>query len=106
MIGISVAHYGFNPLRDYREKPDLFGRIYKMTQTNIADGIAANAVVVMGEASESTPICLITDIPWVEFVSKPKKSKLPFSSFEIKTKEDLYWPLISSVPWKKGKKKS
>jgi len=104
VLGISLAHYGFNPLRDYREKPDLFGRIFKMTQTNIADGLATASVVVMGEGLESTPICLITDIPWVEFISKPKKSKLPFSSFIIKTKEDLYWPLLSSVPWKKGQK--
>ena len=106
VLGISLAHYGFKPLKDYRDKPDLFGRLFKMAQTNVADGLAAAAVVIMGEGSESTPICIIKDIPWVEFVSKPIKPKLPFSSFEIKTKEDLYWPLFSSVPWKKGKKKS
>src|SRR3989344_3612878 len=105
VLGISLAHYGFNPLKDYRDKPDLFGRKFKMSQTNIADGLAAAAVVVMGEGNEATPICLIKDIPWVKFVSKPLKSKLPFSSFEIKTKEDLYYPLFSSVLWKKGKKK-
>jgi len=105
VLGISLAHYGFEPLRDYRGKPDLFGRLFKMTQTNIADGLAAASVVVMGEGSESTPICIIKDIPWVKFTSKPVKSKLPFSSFKIKTKEDLYYPLFSSVPWKKGKKK-
>ena len=106
VLGISLAHYCFNPLKDYRDKPDLFGRIFKMTQTNIAYGLAAASVVIMGEGSESTPIAIISDIPWVKFVSKPKKSKLPFSSFEIKTKEDLYYPLFSSVPWRKGKKKS
>lgn len=104
VLGISLAHYGFEPLKDYRGESDLFGRLLKMTQTNIADGLAVASVLLMGEGSESTPICIITDIPWVKFVSKPKKSKLPFSSFEIKTKEDLYWPLFSSVPWKKGKK--
>lgn len=104
VLGISLAHYGFEPLKDYRDKPDLFGRLFKMTQTNIADGLAAASVVVMGEGSESTPICIIKDIPWVKFVSKPVKSKAPFSSFEIKTKEDLYYPLFSSVPWQKGRK--
>jgi len=105
VLGISLAHYGFEPLRDYRGKPDLFGRLFKMTQTNIADGLAAASVVVMGEGSESTPICIIKDIPWIKFTSKPVKSKIPFSSFEIKTKEDLYYPLFSSVPWQKGKQK-
>ncbi len=103
VLGISLAHYGFDPLKDYRDKPDLFGRLFKMAQTNIADGLAAASVVIMGEGSESTPICIIKDIPWIKFVSKPVKSKLPFSSFEIKTKEDMYYPLFSSVQWKKGK---
>ncbi len=105
VMGISLAHYGFEPLKDYRGKPDLFGRLFKMTQTNVADGLAAASVVVMGEGSESTPICIIKDIPWIKFTPKPVKSKLPFSSFEIKTKEDLYYPLFSSVPWQKGKNK-
>jgi putative folate metabolism gamma-glutamate ligase len=105
VMGISLSHYGFNPLKDYRGKPDLFGRLFKMAQTNIADGLAAASVVVMGEGSESTPICIISDIPWVKFVSKSVKSKKPFSSFVIRTKEDLYYPLFSSVPWKKGKKR-
>lgn len=104
MLGISLAHYGFNPLKDYRKKPDLFGRPFKMSQTNIADGLAASAVVAMGEGAESTPICLIKDIPWVTFVSKPVKSKKPYSSFKITTEEDLYFPLLSRAPWKKGRK--
>jgi len=103
VLGISLAHYGFAPLKDYRGTPDLFGRLLKMTQTNIADGLAATAVMLMGEGSECTPVCIIEDVPWVKFVLKPQKSKVPFSSFEIKTKEDLYYPLLSSVRWRKGK---
>jgi F420-0:gamma-glutamyl ligase len=103
VLGISLAHYGFEPLKDYRETPDLFGRLLKMTQTNIADGIAAAAVMLMGEGKEGTPLCIIKDVPWVRFVSKPVKSKKSFSSFEIKTKEDLYYPLLSRAPWRKGK---
>ena len=106
MLGISISHYGFNPLKDYRDKPDLFGRLFKMTQTNVADGLAAASVVVMGEGSESTPICIIKDIPWVKFTQKPVKPKKLYSSFEIKTSEDMYYPLFSSVPWKKGKRKN
>ena len=102
VLGISLAHYGFVPLRDYRDTPDLFGRLLKMSQTNIADGLTAAAVVVMGEGSEQTPLCLIKDIPWVKFVASPPKTRRPFSSFEIKTKEDLYFPLLSRAPWRKG----
>lgn len=105
VLGISLAHYGFAPLKDYRDTPDLFGRLLKMTQTNIADGFAAAAVVLMGEGKESTPLCIIEDVPWIKFVEKPATSRKPFSSFEIKTKEDLYYPLLSSVPWRKGKGK-
>ncbi len=105
VLGISLAHHGFNPLRDYRKKLDLFGRPFKMAQTNIADGLAVSAVVMMGEGAESTPIAIIKDIPWVQFTQKPIRSKKPFSSFEIKTSEDMYFPLFKSVPWKKGKGK-
>ena len=102
VLGISLAHYGFSPLKDYRGTPDIFGRELQMTQTNIADGLAAAAVMLMGEGSECTPLAVIGDIPWIKFVSHPIKSKKPFSSLEIKTKEDLYYPLISAVPWRKG----
>ena len=102
VLGISLAHYGFEPLKDYRFTPDLFGRPFEMTFTNIADGITTTAVMLMGEGKESTPLALVTDIPWVKFTNKPYKSKKSDSSFEIKTKEDLYYPLLSAVKWKKG----
>lgn len=102
VLGISLAHYGFVPLKDYRETPDLFGRVLQMTQTNIVDGLAAAAVMMMGEGAESTPLAVVRDVPWIRFVSRPVRSKRPFSSFEIKTREDLYYPLLSAVPWQKG----
>lgn len=102
VLGISLAHYGFSPLKDYRGNPDIFGRELKMTQTNIVDGFAAAAVVLMGEGSECTPLAVIEDVPWVNFVERPVRSRKEFSSLEIKTKEDLYYPLISAAPWHKG----
>jgi putative folate metabolism gamma-glutamate ligase len=103
VMGISLAHYGFEPLKDYRDTSDIFGRALKMTQTNIPDGLAAAAVMIMGEGAERTPLAIITDIPWVKFVNRPTYSKKPFSSFEIRTREDLYYPLLSGMKWKKGK---
>lgn len=102
VLGVSLSHYGFVPLKDYRGTLDLFGRTLKMTQKNIADGLAAAAVLVMGEGDERTPVSVIRDVPWIEFTSRIKKSKRPFSSFEVAPQEDLYTPLLSRVPWKKG----
>ena len=111
VLGISLAHYGFAPLKDYRGNADIFGRTLKMTQTNIPDGLAAAAVVLMGEGAERTPLALITDVPWVKFEARPaaasrRRPAKPFSSFEIKTHEDLYYPLLvcDEVEERKGRK--
>lgn len=103
VMGISLAHYGFSPLKDYRGKEDLFGRELVITQTDIADGLAASAVLAMGEGNESTPLAVITEAPFVQFCEKPRVSRKPFSSFEIHTKDDLYYPLFAHLKWRKGK---
>lgn len=102
VLGISLAHYGFVPLHDYRGSEDLFGRKLVMTQANIVDSLAAAAVLPMGEGAECTPLALITDVPWVQFTDQPHQSEKLFSSLEIPLEEDLYYPLLSSVPWQKG----
>ena len=104
VMGISLAHYGFLPLKDYRAMPDLFGRAFGVTQKNIADGLAAAAVLVMGEGAEQTPIALITDVPFIEFREKPFQSKKIFSSLEVPIAEDLYAPLFAGIRWRKGGK--
>lgn len=101
-IGISLAHWGFNPLRDYHGTKDIFGRKFTMTQTNIADGLAAAAVVVMGEGRERTPLALITDISSVRFIGRSRRSQKSFPPLKIPEKEDLYYPFLSCVAWKKG----
>lgn len=102
VLGISLSHYGLEPLKDYRDEQDLFGRGFQMTLTDVVDGLAAAAVVAMGEGAECTPLVLITDVPFVTFTDHPIVSDKPFSSFEIEEKEDLYYPLLSAVPWKRG----
>lgn len=102
MMGFALAYYGFQPLKEYRGTRDLFGRELKMTQRNFPDALAAAAVLTMGEGDESMPLAIIRDIPDIRFTTRPWRSPRPHSSFEIKTKEDLYYPLLSSVPWRKG----
>ena len=100
-VGISLSHYGFEPLNDYRGAPDLFNRTMKVSMANVADGLAASAVAAMGEGSESTPLALIQDAGFVTFTTGPaKRSRRKFSSFNVPLKQDLYYPFIGSVPWR------
>lgn len=56
VVSVSIGFFGFHPLRDYRDRKDLFGREFEMSQTNIPDSLSAIAAVSMGEGagSEST----------------------------------------------------
>jgi len=98
IMGIGLAYYGFNPLRDYRGKKDIFGRKLKMSRTNIVDSLAAAAVYEMGEGAEQTPIAIIEDVDNIEFSEKK------FESLRIDINEDIYSPLLKSAKWRKGGK--
>ncbi len=78
-VGISLAYAGFAPLDNKVGEKDLFGRTLKITKINIADSVAAIAVLTMGEAAESSPLCFIqgASVKFKDTVSK----------------EDLYTPL-------------
>lgn len=102
VTSISLAHSGFNALKDYIGTEDLFGRKFQFETLSITDSFATSAALVMGEGSESTPLAVITDIPFVEFQDRnPTQKEIEHSviDFEI----DVYSPITSSAPWKKGK---
>lgn len=99
--GVSISHCGFSPLKNYIGKPDIFGRKMKVTKSNIVDGLAAAAVVQMGEGNEQTPIVIIKDLPFVRFKSSPATEK-EIESFHISIQDDLYSPILSGVSWHKG----
>jgi F420-0:gamma-glutamyl ligase len=74
-----------------------------MTTVNVMDGIAAAAAVVMGEASEQTPLAVVTDIPFVQFQDHaPTKEELELLDIDPAT--DVYGVMLQSTPWKKGGK--
>jgi F420-0:gamma-glutamyl ligase len=99
-----LAHSGFEALNDYRNTPDIFGRIMQVTQANIAEALAASSVVVMGEGAEQTPLAIINDVPFVHFQDRnPSKEEL--EALTISIEEDIYAPLLTSVTWKKGEGK-
>jgi putative folate metabolism gamma-glutamate ligase len=99
--GVAIAYSGFNPLKDYIGQPDIFGREMKFQKSNIANGLAAAAVTLMGEGSEQTPLALLEDISFVEF-QKRNPTAPEVASLKIEREDDLYWPLLQLAPWEKG----
>lgn len=88
VTGIALGYAGFRGVRDYRGKPDIFGRKLKVTMTDVADSLATAATLVMGEGAERTPLCIIEDAP-VEFVGKVNRREI-----QISAKDDMYAPLF------------
>ena len=62
-VGLAIGLSGFLPVLDSRRRLDLFGRPIKVTQTNVADDLAAMAHVLMGEAAERVGAVLIRGAP-------------------------------------------
>ena len=91
IVGVSLGYAGFKGVRNYIGKKDIFGRILKMSRTDVADSLATSAVLCMGEGKEQQPVALITDAP-VKFTEKINKKEL-----FIDPKEDLYLPLFGSI---------
>ncbi|HNW19866.1 MAG TPA: coenzyme F420-0:L-glutamate ligase [bacterium] len=91
VVGVGLAFAGFQPLRDYRGQPDLFGRPMKISQTNIVDSLAAAAVYAMGECAEQTPIAIIRDIAGVQFTGRDCANQL-----WLNTEDDIYQPLYQN----------
>jgi len=62
------------------------------------DALSVAAVMEMGEGLEQTPIALITNIPYVEFLSRnPTKKEL--DQMRVKLDEDLYSIFFENAPW-------
>ncbi|MDZ4285873.1 MAG: coenzyme F420-0:L-glutamate ligase, partial [Candidatus Sungbacteria bacterium] len=76
---------------DYRGTPDIFGRKFKFSRTDVADSLATAAVLVMGEGSEQQPLAIIKETP-IEFCDKINRKEL-----HIDIKEDMYRPLFSKL---------
>jgi len=96
--GIAIAYSGFRPLNSYVDKPDIFGARMRVTRANIMDGLAAAAVLVMGEGAEQTPLALIEDVPFVQFQSTPPTEE-ELEELKIPLEDDLYAPLLTAVRW-------
>lgn len=91
IVGVSLGYSGFQGIKDYRGQPDIFGRQFHFSRTDIADSLAAAAVLAMGEGNERQPLAVISDAP-IKFCEKIKKSEL-----YINIKDDMYRPLFDKL---------
>jgi len=87
-IGRAIGYAGFEPMKSYIGKKDLYGRKTRYTQTNSADALAAAAVCVMGEGNEQNPLAIITNAP-VTFTTK-KFSDTARDSLALTPSDDIY----------------
>lgn len=101
VTGITLAYSGIVPLKNYIGSKDIFGKIMEYTKTSIIDSLASAATVVMGEGKEQTPIAIIEDVPFIKFQSRNPTQK-ELDSLAISIKDDLYYPLLKNVKWRKG----
>lgn len=102
-IGRAIAHCGFKALRSYIGEPDLFGRLLKAEQANVAQSLTDGAVLEMGEGNECRPIALVTDFKnKIEFCNQvPTKEEL--TELNISLEDDIYASILTQNKWKKGK---
>jgi F420-0:gamma-glutamyl ligase len=99
-LGVSLAHAGFQAVHDYRGSRDVFGRTLQFERANIADSIAAAAVLSMGEGDERTPLAVCTGVPHAAFGDETAED--PFLQASVPMDEDVFAQFFAPHPWKKG----
>jgi coenzyme F420-0:L-glutamate ligase len=88
IVGVALGYAGFHGIRNYIGEKDIFGRILKMSKTDVADSLATSSVLCMGEGNEQQPLAIIINAP-VVFTNKINKKELL-----IDPREDIYAPLF------------
>ncbi len=91
VTGVALGYAGFSGIRDYRGTPDIFGRRFHFSTSNMADGLSSAAVLCMGEGGERQPLAVITGAP-VEFCDKISRKEL-----RVEAKDDMYRPLFAEI---------
>lgn len=92
VVGMAVGYAGFRGIRNYTGTPDIFGRKFKFSRTDVADSLATAAVCEMGEGAEQQPLAIITKAT-VEFCNNIHRQEL-----HIDLNDDMYLPFFSKLP--------
>ncbi|MFY9484334.1 MAG: coenzyme F420-0:L-glutamate ligase [Patescibacteria group bacterium] len=97
--GVALGYSGFEGIKNYVGKKDIFGRALEVTKANVVDPLAAMAVLAMGEGAEQTPIAILEDPGFVSF-KKNYPSKKELALLNIGLKDPMYQPLLAGAPWR------
>jgi coenzyme F420-0:L-glutamate ligase/coenzyme F420-1:gamma-L-glutamate ligase len=82
-VGIALGAAGLPAMMDLRGRPDLYGRALRVTETGLADEIAAAASLLMGQADEGQPAIVVRGLSWTE-------AETPASNLVRPEAEDLF----------------
>jgi coenzyme F420-0:L-glutamate ligase/coenzyme F420-1:gamma-L-glutamate ligase len=82
-VGLAIGAAGVPALWDRRGEKDMAGRPLEVTEVGFADGVAAAAVLIMGEAAEGWPAALVRGMTW-------SASAMPASALVRPKHEDLF----------------
>ncbi|MFA5155602.1 MAG: coenzyme F420-0:L-glutamate ligase [Patescibacteria group bacterium] len=88
ITGVTLGYAGFRGIKSYKRTPDLFGRPFHFSRVNVADSLAAAAVLCMGEGRERQPLAVISGAP-IAAADRVNRHEL-----KIDIREDMYGPLF------------
>jgi len=91
IVGVALGYAGFKGIRDYRGTPDIFGRILKMSRTNVADSVATAAVLEMGEGNEQQPLAIVIGAR-IDFIDQ-----IDIQELFIDPMDDMYRPFFENI---------
>lgn len=64
VVNVAIGAAGLPSIIDRRGEYDREGRALEMTEVALGDAVAAGAALVMGEASEGTPVVIARGLQW------------------------------------------
>jgi len=92
ITGMAIGYAGFKGLKSYaRGGKDIFGRLFEYSRVDVADSLAAAAVLLMGEGDERQPLAVITGAP-VAY-----SDRTDWRELKIDIREDMYGPMFGAI---------
>jgi coenzyme F420-0:L-glutamate ligase/coenzyme F420-1:gamma-L-glutamate ligase len=85
-VNFAIGVAGIKPFKDYRGKKDLFRQTLKVKNVAMIDEIAAAAELLMGQATEATPVVIFKGLNGVTELC----DKCSVSELQISSEEDLF----------------
>jgi len=90
VVGISIYSYWMMPIDDQRWNEDIFWKELSITQINIVDSISSMAVYLMWEWSQTQPIVIWRNIPWIKYTN----DNWLYEKMTIDPKNDLFSDIL------------